>query len=168
MLMSKRVARVRDRVLILPLPHAAGVPCITPGSRRASAAWLLLDLLPKLVYFGVSWCIPVFPAWKPGLYLFCGLLQLTPKTSRLTRPAKQWLVPGCSHLCHCSCSHRHFCWQGWASAGAVPRAAPSRSQARAAVDADLFSAAALSSPNLSQSGTKYSSDLELCCKHSSR
>ena len=64
MLMNRRGVCLRVRVLILLLYHPAGVPSITPGARRASAAWFLLDLLPKA--FGVSWYNPATQLGSPS------------------------------------------------------------------------------------------------------
>lgn len=113
-------------------------------SSLASAGSAAKGFWGKLVYS----CLP---AWSPGLYLSCGLLQLIPKTSKLIRHCQAATCAAVPALLTA----------GLGLGGAVPRGALSRSQARAAVDPDPVSAAALSSPDLSQSGTKYSSNLEL-------
>ena len=76
MLMSKRVAWLR--VLIRPPASHCGCPLYHPRSRRASAAQLLLDLLPKAFWDKLAYsCLP---ARKSGLHLSWGLLQLVLET----------------------------------------------------------------------------------------
>lgn len=119
MLMSKRVAWLRVRVLILLFHHTAGVPSVTPGSRRASAAWLLLDLLPKAL--GVSCCIPASQeAWStPFLWLVAAHSGDSQAHQKLPS----------SHFCKAAGADAAVPAATGSLAGAVPWAGPSRSQA---------------------------------------
>lgn len=138
-----------------PLHHPRkqeNLSSLTSAGSAAKGFW------GKLVYS----CLP---ACRPGLHLSCGLWHLTPKTSRLIRCC-QAVTPGrLWHRCRCSCGHGHFCqhgpWQGLYLGEHQEEPGESCSGS-----GPCFCCCPLIS--WLESGTKYSSDLELCCKHNMR
>lgn len=93
MLMSKRVAWLGVRMLILPLHPAAGVPTITLGSKEPQEPGFCWICCQRLL--GVSWCIPASQS-RSLVYTFavacCSSLW---SLSGSSEAAKQSLLQGC-------------------------------------------------------------------------